>query len=155
MEPSDFKRLFTVDEANAMLPLVRAICSDLSNLSREVVDRRQRLSFLQTRRESGPSDMYSEELTQIEDELEKDNDRLKEYVEELRDLGVEPKNAVEGLVDFPSFMDNRVVYLCWKLDEPEVLHWHELADGFSGRQSLTAGTGAIEDNFDSDSGGVS
>ena len=155
MEASDFKRLFTVEEANAMLPLVRAICRDLSNLSREVVDRRQRLSFLQSRRESGPADLYGEELSQIEEELEKDNDRLKEYVQELRELGIEPKNAVEGLVDFPSFMDDRVVYLCWKLDEPEVLHWHELSDGFAGRQPLTAGSAAADDNFDSDSGSFS
>ncbi|MGB6044385.1 MAG: DUF2203 domain-containing protein [Pirellulales bacterium] len=155
MDASDFKRLFTVEEANAMLPLVRVICRDLSNLSREVVDRRQRLSYLQSRRESEPVDMYGEELAQIEEELEKDNDRLKEFVEELRELGIEPKNAVEGLVDFPSFMDDRVVYLCWKFDESEVVHWHELSDGFAGRQPLTADSGAAEGNFDSDSGGIS
>ncbi|NIP84685.1 MAG: DUF2203 family protein [Planctomycetales bacterium] len=154
MESSDFKRLFTVDEANAMLPLVRAICRDLSQLAREVIERRQRLSMLQARRESAREDLYAEELSQIEEELEKDNQRLLEYVHELQELGVEPKNAVEGLVDFPSAMDDRIVYLCWKLDEPEVLHWHELDAGFAGRQLLTAGSGAVEENFGSDSGGI-
>jgi hypothetical protein len=154
MEASDFKRLFTVDEANAMLPLVRAICRDLSDLARDVIDRRQRLSFLQSRRDSDRDDLYGEELSQIEEELEKDNERLQEYVDELQELGIEPKNAVEGLVDFPCAMDDRIVYLCWKLDEPEVLHWHELEAGFAGRQPLTAGSGAVEDSFDSDSGGI-
>ncbi|MDH3718073.1 MAG: DUF2203 domain-containing protein [Planctomycetota bacterium] len=154
MEASDFKRLFTVDEANAMLPLVRAICRDLSDLARDVVDRRQRLSFLQSRRESDRDDLYGEELSQIEEELEKDNERLQEYVDELQELGIEPKNAIEGLVDFPCAMDDRIVYLCWKLDEPEVLHWHELEAGFAGRQPLTAGSGTVEDSFDSDSGGI-
>jgi hypothetical protein len=154
MEASDFKRLFTVDEANAMLPLVRAICRDLSDLARDVVDRRQRLSFLQSRRDSDRDDLYGEELSQIEEELEKDNERLQEYVDELQELGIEPKNAVEGLVDFPCAMDDRIVYLCWKLDEPEVLHWHELEAGFAGRQPLTASSGAVEDSFDSDSGGI-
>ena len=65
---------------------------------------------------------------------------LQGYVDELRELGVEPKGAVEGLVDFPSKMDGRVVYLCWKLGEPEVLFWHDLDSGFGGRQPLTAGS---------------
>lgn len=143
------KKYFTVEEANAALPLVRAICRDLSRLSREVVERRERLSLLLEGRDSERSDLYSEELSQIEDELEKDTRQLQEYVEELQQLGVEPKNALEGLVDFPSLMDGREVYLCWKLDEPEVLFWHELDGGFRGRQPLTAQSAAGE-SFDSD-----
>jgi hypothetical protein len=138
-EPEAFKRLFTVEEANAMLPLVRAIATDLATLSREVIERRERLTALHnSRRPNKVQDAYSEELTQIEDELNKDSERLHEYVEELRALGVEPKNGPEGLIDFPSQMDGRVVYLCWKLGEPEILHWHELDAGFRGRQSLYA-----------------
>lgn len=136
----DFAKLFTVEEANATLPLVRAIVADLSKLSREVIECRERLSVLMAGRDSDEKTPYREELAQIEEELEKDSRRLQEYVDELRQLGVEPKNALEGLVDFPSRMDDRVVYLCWKLDEPEVLHWHELDAGFVGRQPLTAGS---------------
>ena len=46
----------------------------------------------------------------------------------------------EGLVDFPSRLDGRTVFLCWRLGEPEVLHWHELDAGFAGRQPLVAGS---------------
>jgi hypothetical protein len=35
-------------------------------------------------------------------------------------------------------MDGRVVYLCWKIGEPEVAFWHELDAGFAGRQPLVA-----------------
>jgi hypothetical protein len=138
-EAETFKKLFTIEEANASLPLVRAIATDLANLSREVIERRERLASLTNNRRLGKShDAYSEELAQVEDELTKDTDRLHEYVEELRALGVEPKNGPEGLVDFPCQMDGRVVFLCWKLGEPEVMHWHELDSGFSGRQPLFA-----------------
>lgn len=133
-----FKRLFTVDEANATLPLVRAIAGDLVRLSREVLERRERLSLLRSGREDGDGDMYSEELAQIEDELQKDSTELREFVDELRELGVEPKNGLEGIVDFPSLLDGRVVFLCWKVGEAEVMHWHELDAGFAGRQSLAA-----------------
>ena len=133
------QKLFTVDQANAMLPLVRAIVADLAQLSRDVVDRRERLAHLMAGREVESGDPYSEELAQIEEELVKDTHRLRGFVEELQQLGVEPKGATEGLVDFPIEMDDRIVYLCWKLDEPEVLYWHELDAGFAGRQPLTAG----------------
>jgi hypothetical protein len=134
------KRLFTVEQANAALPLVRSITTDLVRLSREVMERRERLAHLTAGRNASPGDLYSEELAQIEEELEKDSSQLSEYVDELRALGVEPKSGPEGLVDFPSMMDGRIVYLCWKLGESEVTNWHELDAGFRGRQSLVAGS---------------
>lgn len=142
------KRLFTIEQANAMLPLVRAITADLSNLARDVMERRHRLALLTAGRELKAGDPYSEELAQMEGELERDATRLQDYVEELRELGVEPKGALEGLVDFPCELDGRVVFLCWKLGEPEVLHWHDLDAGFAGRQPLTAGS--VSGGFESD-----
>jgi hypothetical protein len=133
-------RLFTVEQANATLPLVRAICTDLAHLARDVMERRHRLALLTAGRELKTGDPYSDELANMESELERDALRLQGYVEELRELGVEPKGALEGLVDFPAEMDGRVVNLCWKLGEPEVLYWHDLDSGFSGRQPLTAGS---------------
>lgn len=139
-DPFEGRKIFTVESANASLPLVRAIATDLAQLSREVVERRERLSLLLAGRERGGNDLYGEELAQIEEELDKDTQRLQEYVDELRQLGVEPKNGPEGLVDFPALIEGRPVYLCWKVGEPEVLHWHDLDAGFRGRQPLTAGS---------------
>ena len=136
-QPHQYRKHFSLEEANAMLPLVRAIAQDLSRLSRDVIERRERLSQLRNKRGRG-TDVFSEEVQHIEDELEKDGQQLQEYVNELRDLGVEPKNGLEGLIDFPSLMDGRVVYLCWKLGEPEVAHWHEIEAGYRGRQPLFA-----------------
>ena len=61
---------------------------------------------------------------------------MHEYEHELQQLGVELKDYFTGLIDFPCWMDGREVYLCWRLGEPEVGHWHELDDGFAGRQKL-------------------
>jgi hypothetical protein len=130
-------KIFTLEQANAMLPLVRAIMKDLAELSRDVLERRERLAILLSGREAKSSDLYRDELAQIEEELQKDNERLRDYVRELHELGVEPKNGPEGLVDFRCLMDGRVVYLCWKLGEPHITHWHELDAGFAGRQPLS------------------
>lgn len=141
MASSEYRpaRLFTIEQANAMLPLVRAITADLASLARDVVERRHRLALLSAGRDLKKSDPYSEELAQIETDLQLDGQRLMEYMNELKELGVEPKGAVEGLVDFPAEMDGRIVFLCWKLGETEVLHWHDIDGGFAGRQSLVAG----------------
>jgi hypothetical protein len=137
--PTQRVKTFTVQEANATLPLVRAIVGDLVQLSRDVLERRERLAVLGTDHSGRTGDPYQEELAQMEEVLEGDTRQLQEYVRELQGLGVEPKSATDGLVDFPSIMDGRLVYLCWKLGEPEVLYWHELDAGFRGRQPLTAG----------------
>jgi hypothetical protein len=145
-------RLFTVEQANAMLPLVRAITSDLASLAKDVMERRHRLALLLRGRHRKSNDPYSEELAQMEADLERDTLRLQGYVEELRDLGVEPKGAIEGLVDFPAQIDGRLVYLCWKLGEPEVLYWHEIDAGFAGRQPLTAGS--VSGDYDGQGGSL-
>jgi hypothetical protein len=132
-------RTFTAAEANAALPLVRAIVADLVRLSREVVERRQRLEALLGRpsaRRGQQPDPYREELAHVQQELEDDAQRLQEYVGELRQLGVEPKSAVEGLIDFPTIVDGQRAYLCWKLGEAQVLFWHEHDTGYQGRRAL-------------------
>jgi hypothetical protein len=138
-------RVFTIEQANAMLPLVRAITSDLTTLARDVVDRRQRLASFAKRKPTMASDPYAEELASMQQAVADDTQRLQEYIEELRRLGLEPKGALEGLVDFPALIDGKLVYLCWKLGEPEVTHWHDLDAGFAGRQSLVAGIAAGDD----------
>jgi hypothetical protein len=134
--PAAERKLFTIEGANAALPLVRAIVQDVVTLSQEMVDRRERLVSLRAGRSSSRQDVYSEELAHVEQELESSRARLYEYADELRAIGVELKDGLIGLVDFPSQQEERVVYLCWKLGEPEVGHWHELDSGFSGRKSL-------------------
>mgnify|MGYP000926153083 FL=1 len=142
-------KMFTIEQANATLPLVRAIVTDLVRLSREVTDRRQRVSLLLSGRQRNENDPYWQELAAIEVSLEDDASRLREYVDELRQLGIEPKSTVDGVVDFPAKLDGRDVYLCWKLGEPEVLHWHEVNGGFQGRHPLTAEAGTASDPFSS------
>ena len=137
--PEKTEKVFSVEEANATLPLVRAIISDLANLSGDLVERRSRLEHLLSGREAEEGDPYAEELAQIQEELEREISKLQEYVNELRVLGVEPKNGPDGvidLVDFPAEIEGRRVYLCWRLGEPEVSFWHDIETGFAGREAL-------------------
>lgn len=132
------ERLFTIEQANSMLPLVRAIASDMSTLARELIERRERLAVITAGRTRKSGDVYAEELAQVEAELASDALRLRGYVTELEELGVFPRAAAEGIVDFPASLDGRRVFLSWKVGEPELLYFHEEEAGYNERVSLTA-----------------
>jgi len=133
------KQYFTAEEANQRLPLVRVIVQDIVELYKDVHDRRERLNRISQLPGASRRDeetLYSEELRQIEDDIEKDIRRLDAFVDELRELGCELKDFHTGLIDFLTLIDGREAFLCWKLGEDEIAYWHELDVGFQGRQSL-------------------
>jgi len=134
------KKYFSVDEANKTLPLVRAIVGDIVRQYHTVMELKQRLAAVVSDRKRPSSDPYSEELAQSQAEMETEETKLATYIDELTKLGVELKGP-DGLCDFPCIMDGREVYLCWRLGEPEVMHWHERDAGVAGRQPLTAHAG--------------
>ncbi|MGE3316194.1 MAG: DUF2203 domain-containing protein [Planctomycetaceae bacterium] len=143
MNASEIKKYFTVTEANAMLPLVRAIVDDIVRLAADVHERQERLNKVRRRhgnRGQSEDDVYSEELEQSEQDLDKDKERLVTFVDELEGLGVQLKDPLMGLVDFPTRIEGRDALLCWKHGEGDIAFWHELNAGFQGRQSLLAGS---------------
>ncbi len=134
--PPPEKKYFTVAEANAALPLVRAIVRDIAELARTLQDRYERLARIRPTETARLGEPYHEEIVELQEELERDRERMQEYEQELQQLGIELKDHQQGLLDFPCWMDDREVFLCWKLGEPRVAYWHELDAGFAGRQRL-------------------
>jgi hypothetical protein len=57
-------------------------------------------------------------------------------LEELKAVGCELKDFELGLVDFYALLDDRLVFLCWRLGEPRVEYWHEVDAGIAGRQPV-------------------
>ncbi|NLE40105.1 MAG: DUF2203 domain-containing protein [Pirellulaceae bacterium] len=145
VECLDRPRTFTVGQANAMLPLVRVIVADLVCLAREVCNRAECLSVVLAGREVlDRDDPYAGELVHVAEKLEADHHRLREFADELGELGVVLKSAVEGLVDFQAMFEGRRIYLCWKLGESEIRFWHETHEGFADRKPLAAGMNATD-----------
>jgi hypothetical protein len=130
------KKFYTVDEANATLPLLRSILRDITELARELRDRNERLSRVQVPAGAVLGDAHREELQEMHAEQERGQERMRELEQELKSLNVELKEYFTGLIDFPCWLDGRAVYLCWRLGEPEVGFWHDLDSGFAGRKEL-------------------
>ncbi|GAB6164899.1 DUF2203 domain-containing protein [Thermostilla marina] len=133
--PQSSRRFFTLEEANRLLPEVRRLVEPMTELARDIHQRRQRLSDLTAYRgESfGP---YRDELIAMLEELESDSRRLREYLIQLSDLGVEPKGVLEGIVDFPAKGPDGEILLCWKLGEPQIRYYHDPSSGFAGRRPV-------------------
>ncbi len=147
-KPAEAKRrYFSVEEANRTLPLVRAIVTDIVQQWHKVNELKQRLSAVVSDRKRPTSDVYSEELAQSQSEMEVEEEKLTSYIDELTKLGVELKGP-DGLCDFYSMVDGREVYLCWRLGEAEVSHWHELNAGFAGRKPLASLAGSRSSHRD-------
>ena len=130
-------RLFTLQEANALLPRVRGIVARLQEifgLFRHYAGEQDYPTALE--RSNGhplpetPAAMPSRQEVRA---LRTEADAL---VDEIVGLGIALKDVDQGLVDFPAVHDGRIVYLCWKQGEEEIGFWHELDTGFAGRQPL-------------------
>lgn len=130
---SALSRTFTVEQANKMLPLVRRIV-------RDIVDAHQAWLKAVKAYENAATwtraDSPSGHVTGLENDVRRLAAEIEGYLVELRELSVDFKGFEEGLVDFPGEREGRVVCLCWKLDEDEVKYWHEVSDGYAGRQPI-------------------
>jgi len=124
-------KLFTIEEANALLPSVREILQRIQGSRRRLATYRRQAKLAAEGAEQGGGGMvggslYATFLTQFTTEMS-----------ELEALGVQLKDFDRGLVDFPSLRDGRVVLLCWQLGEGDELEWwHDMEAGFGGRTPL-------------------
>jgi len=136
-------RNFTVGEANALLPHLREVLGEIQDLRDVVGERTDQIKILDVIWGRGIQDPENPDHEDFQDHRKTiggaggEIDRL--IREEILALGVRfpPGGLEHGLLDFPSRLDGRWVYLCWRLGEEELCAWHEEADGFAGRKPLT------------------
>jgi hypothetical protein len=135
--------VFTVDQANRTLPLVRRIVEDVVREHRRWQEKILELELVAS---NAASAVGAERLGVPPDErvaaIERDAMAIAREIDaferELEELGIVLKDRRLGLVDFPGEIDGRRVWLCWRLGEPAVQFWHDLDAGYAGRQPLPA-----------------
>lgn len=130
---SRMQRLFTVDEANKTLPLVRRIVEDVVRQHRVW---REKILELDLVASSARLDEPRDRAEQLEREAQALAREIDGYQRELEELGILLKDRRLGLVDFPSEIGGRRVLLCWRLGEAEVQFWHDEDAGYAGRHPL-------------------
>lgn len=129
-------RQFDLTQANRLLPALTQIFDRVRGWTEQA---RQLTRALDDADADGPigapidqPDTPSGRMRRERDELV---ERIRAELAGVEEMGVEVK-SLDGLVDFRATREGRVVYLCWHHGEPAVGFWHELEDGFGGRQPI-------------------
>ena len=131
------RRLFTLEEANSLLPWLEQTFRRLISSRERLDDTQERLTEIrrELQRRNGTFNRYSE-LNSMQDELDSMDKELNSIVDDIIAEGIIIRDIPRGLVDFPHLRDGREVYLCWIRGEERIEYWHETDRGFDHRQPL-------------------
>jgi hypothetical protein len=121
-------RHFTREEANALLPQLTTLLSQLRDAKDELTDTEAHEALS----EAAPTNGGGEEGRQVGVAFLE----VRRLLETVEQAGIVLRDIDRGLVDFPALLDGREIYLCWEAGEDEVAYWHELEGGYGGREPL-------------------
>ena len=63
--------------------------------------------------------------------------RFVHLARQILDEGIRIRSIEQGLADFPAVRANgEEVFLCWQIDETDILFWHGKDEGFKARRPI-------------------
>lgn len=128
-------RFYTVQEARAALPRVKALMALAQTARAEILALRPRVwPFLRSKIANGGN----ADITDLTEQFA----RLDAALRQIMGMGVLVKDVDKGIVDFLAMRKGQRVFLCWRYGEESIEHWHPIDSGFAGRKPL------IESDFD-------
>ena len=138
-------RIFTLNEAQTVLPVVEALLRKAQAAQRRASDLEQETQQVQQRIFLlGGVHVDIVAAARRRAERDKATQEVQDTLAEIGAIGVQVKDLEKGLLDFPSVLDGKSVLLCWKLGEKEIAYWHLPEDGYAGRKPLDARFGKTE-----------
>ncbi len=132
------QRRFTVEEANAMLPLVRSIVSDICSVFRSVTGRRADLHRLLRKGSLTSGQIYDDEVAESRADLQEEYDLIWQYRQELETLGVILRHPENGHIEFPTMLMGRDAYFSWHIGEERIEYWRDADSPHTVRKSIAA-----------------
>jgi hypothetical protein len=124
-------KYFTPEEADALIPELEKIFGAVADLTALAEAKAAGLRKRQTTVDEDPAGLAIERA-----QLQFLASGINGWMQKIVELGALPKGASPALVDFPSRVDGAEAYLCWKLGEKRVTHFHPVNEGFSTRKPL-------------------
>jgi hypothetical protein len=122
------ERHFTRAEANALLPQLTTLLSQLRDARDELTD----TDAHEALSEAAPTNGGGEQGRRVGIAFIE----VRRLIDTVEQAGIVLRDIDRGLVDFPALIDGREVYLCWELGEEDVAYWHDLEGGYGGREPL-------------------
>jgi hypothetical protein len=124
--------IYTVEQARALLPMIRGALLQLAVERRRADDAHQALHH----RLRGNGNGRPEEQTRLEATTAELRTRVRDLLDHLESLGLVVRDLDAGLVDIPTLRDGEQAWLCWRLADPDLGFWHTTREGFSSRRPL-------------------
>ena len=129
-------KLFTLPEANQLLPSLEPLVRRLMAKRQELRQRHQVLQEFRARASGNGGVLPGSTFAQAKTESARLAAEIQEDVQRIESWGCVVKDLDHGLVDFPAQRQGEQVFLCWRLGEPGIRYWHGLQEGFAGRKPL-------------------
>jgi hypothetical protein len=131
-------KIFSVDEANRLIPILEKALAELIVLGREITTLRRELEVLSAIESAGASGSNPDvrSLREKEQAYSTRFERFRQSLIEVSHHGCIIRDLELGLVDFYTMSRGQVVCLCWRRGEERIGHWHPIDEGFSGRRPL-------------------
>lgn len=138
------RKVLSIDEANARLPLVRAIVADIRPLFAELLPLKDRFAELRAhrRRRGGKSAAasYRDEIAELEADIDRLVGRFEELSDELRQADGIAADPADGVVEFHGRLEpgaeNPAVWLGWTDGDDAVSYWRPLESEADVRHEL-------------------
>ncbi len=123
------ERIYSVAEANALLPQVRSLVRQILAARARVLELQPELwPAVERAVFNGGGKAVSDATHYIL--------TIQQVLSALHQFNVLVKDINTGLIDFPALRDGQLVYLCWQYNEPSVQFWHDVDSGFAGRRRI-------------------
>jgi hypothetical protein len=130
-------RYFTLAEARAALPVVGRSIREAVQAKAHYMEAEKAIQDLVQRiLMMGGINVDTARAEAWKAQYDSNAQTLKNSMERIEDLGVLVKDLDIGLVDFPTLFRGEEVYLCWRMDEDDIDHWHGVNEGFNGRRPI-------------------
>jgi hypothetical protein len=130
-------RYFTLDEARAALPVVgRSIREGVQARARYQEAEKVLQDLAQRILMMGGISVDTASAEAWKTQYDSNAQTLKTAMDRIEEMGVLVKDLDVGLVDFPTLFQGEEVYLCWRMDETDIDHWHGTNEGFAGRKPI-------------------
>ena len=130
------QRLFTVHEANALIPMLELIMGDLQRQSMRL---REYIREVAAGTAIAPEHLQTARLVELRPEVAPVLEDMQRLLQNIEACGGELKGLDLGLVDFPGELDGKRILLCWQYGEKEIGYYHSPNSGFGGRKPLRKG----------------
>ena len=119
---------YTREEARALLPQIRNWLKGLETCRESLTKQDEKLATLRTEAGDLGGKLVNRWARTLAD--------ARSLLLEFSSREIEIKDLSRGLIDFPSIIDGKEVYLCWENGEDDIEFWHELEAGYAGRTPL-------------------